>query len=82
MTRKMTRKMTTKIDYRHDTQSQLNYSKILQELAFLPIIRSIFEINGVANLMISLSFINNNNLEYTIIDISEKELKKSSRRLS
>ncbi len=69
--------MTTKIQYGHYSQSWPNYSELLQALIGLPTVRTICEIGGGANPMIPLSFIENHNLEYTIIDISEAELQKA-----
>ncbi|MHB1947700.1 MAG: class I SAM-dependent methyltransferase [Gammaproteobacteria bacterium] len=54
-----------------------NYASFLESIASRPGIKKICEIGGGANPALSLDFITKHNIEYTILDISEKELAKA-----
>lgn len=65
------------IRYEDFTQAWIQYSDTLQKIASLPTVKKICEVGGGANPHLSLDFVKNHGLEYTILDISAEELEKA-----
>lgn len=70
--------MNQSVCYSHSSVMWKNREKILHELSRLQGVKNICDIGGGANPALDLSFINQNQLNYTLLDISSEELKKTS----
>lgn len=68
---------TPTISYRPTQSAWDDYTTFLENIASRPGVKRICEIGGGANPALSHEFIMQHNLEYTILDISEEELKKA-----
>ena len=55
----------------------LRFGKDLKSLAMRSDVKKICDIGGGANPLLSLDFINEHGLDYTVIDIDEEELAKA-----
>ncbi len=67
----------TVVEYRKTGDAFTEFDQIVIDLVKKNGFRSICEVGGGANPLLSLEFIQQNALEYTILDISQEELDKS-----
>ncbi|MEG3435925.1 methyltransferase domain-containing protein [Pannus brasiliensis CCIBt3594] len=65
------------IRYERFSRAWDDYSTVLEELASSPNARKICEVGGGANPFFSLDFVDRQQLDYAILDISAEELKKA-----
>ncbi len=65
------------IQHKHADWAWANFDSQVVEIASRPEVRSICELGAGANPTFPLEFIREHNLEYSILDISESELKKA-----
>jgi hypothetical protein len=63
--------------YSTDDKCYERYEQKLQQIAAMPQVKRVCEIGGGANPMFSLDFAQENNLDYTVLDISAEELSKA-----
>ncbi len=66
-----------KVGYEIFTKAWVNFYYRVHELARLPQIKKVCEIGGGANPFLKIDFVQEQGLQYTIMDISAEELKKA-----
>lgn len=74
--------MNTKISYRSTQEAWEEYPVFVKNLIETYSIRTICDIGGGANPLLDLDYIERKHLDYTVLDISEKELEKAPKQYS